>query len=273
MDNPSTSQGPPLLRYIVMAVVVVLAGCGAWYAWGYFGTKGSLDALKGAATAGTAPPGQALPSSESSQDYSSVDIATCPNSDFARLPYGVQVDKAARFFKQAFENGAVQKYVSDAAAINGYELKGGVGSGSINDAPQEIANRLTVETNVYRHESNFNLARNLISGVYKPGTSSYAAEMARIGDGGEMTPTTDATFESTPVFIHGSFAGTDANGSPTRAIVTLEMTTGRVFDLVVQEVKSATDPNVAKVVVVSEVGAKDPGGGYQERLNGWAPKN
>lgn len=35
-----------MLKYIVIAVAVVVVGCAAWYAWGYFTTKGAIQALR-----------------------------------------------------------------------------------------------------------------------------------------------------------------------------------------------------------------------------------
>lgn len=216
--------------------------------------------------------GETYPGQTPETDYSTIDIATYPHESFVQLPYGVQIDKAARYFDEAFKNGAVDKYVADAEAANGYHLKSGVGTGSIDDTAQEIANRFTVEINTYSHESNINLARNLVSGVYKPGTASYTAEISKLGSGGVMTPSTAATFECTPVFTQGKFGSIRADGTPTRIYNTVGMTTGQVFDTVVQEMRSPLDSNLTHVVIVDEV-TKGVDGDYRKSLDGWTPSN
>lgn len=43
-DAPTPQDGQPRVKWLVIGVLVVLVGCGAWYAWGYFATKGSMQA-------------------------------------------------------------------------------------------------------------------------------------------------------------------------------------------------------------------------------------
>lgn len=275
IDNPDAGGAKelpekknPWIKRSIAAVSIAAGVAGVFHA-----VSSSNEDFDAGDRADAVATGEAFPGQNQEQDYSKIDIATYPHESFIQLPYGVQVDKSARYFDQSFENGAVDKYISDAATVNGYKLKGGVGTGSINDSAQEISNRITVEVNTYRHESNLNLARNLVSGVFKPGTASYESEMKRIGDGGEMLPSTNATYESTPVFTQGKFGGIEANGTPTRIIDTGEMVTGRVFDMIIQEEKSSIDPSITKVVVVAEIGAKDPGSTYRELLNNWTPSS
>ncbi len=47
MANQPLQGGSPAPRYIAIAVAVVVVGCGAWYAWGYFETKGAIAAEAG----------------------------------------------------------------------------------------------------------------------------------------------------------------------------------------------------------------------------------
>ncbi len=213
-------------------------------------------------------------------DYTDANIDQIPNMEFNGLPYSIQIDKTARYFNTAFDNGAVSTYLSDNTDANGYAMKGSVGTGSINDLPQEKTNRMTVKVSVARHlaASDLNLADNLVSGIYKPGSASYSAEITelqKIHDGNEPnpTPTTDTTFSSSTIFTEGSFAGIKAGGLPTQVFVTGEGSTGRMFDSVVQEQKSSVDPSVTEVIVVDEIGTGLPGDNFVDNFDGWAPSN
>lgn len=53
--EPTHSNGKSWVKWLVIAVAVVLVGCGAWYAWGYFATKGSIEAAKDQLAGGTNP--------------------------------------------------------------------------------------------------------------------------------------------------------------------------------------------------------------------------
>lgn len=53
--NPKAGKRSPLVIIAVLAAVVVL-GCAAVYAWGYFGAKGAVDAVKQATVAGANRP-------------------------------------------------------------------------------------------------------------------------------------------------------------------------------------------------------------------------
>ncbi|WP_179474169.1 tetratricopeptide repeat protein [Mycolicibacterium vinylchloridicum] len=44
MANPSPHDGT-FGKWVMIGVVIVLVGCGAWYAWGYFQAKGQLAAI------------------------------------------------------------------------------------------------------------------------------------------------------------------------------------------------------------------------------------
>ena len=267
-ERPRFTRGQKILAGVAATATLVGGGIFA----GYKAAEGGRSAAEHVADPGRVAAAPEVPgAAESEADFAKIDIATYPHEMFTDLPYGVQLDKAARYFDTAFENGAVDKYKRDAAAINGYTMEGGVGTGSISDTPQEIANRFTIEVNTYRHEQNLNLARNLVSGVFLPGSASYQVEVAKIGNGSEMTPTTLATFEATDVFRQGKFADVMADGSPTRVIDAAEMTTGRVFNMIVQERASSTDPSVTKPVIIDEIGSRPLNTVYQQHLSQWKP--
>ncbi|MUL78807.1 hypothetical protein [Mycolicibacterium sp. CBMA 226] len=184
----------------------------------------------------------------------------------------MQIDKTARYFKRALENGALNQYLVDNKAANGYDMQGGIGTGSITDTPQEQVNMLTVKVDIARDlaKTDLDLAQDLISGIYKTGTPSYNAEISeikKISQGNELhpTPTTFTTGASSKVFTAGSFANTVANGTLTQVYVTGELVTGRVFDSVVQEMKSSLDPSVSELIAVDEIDSKDPL--YTEHFN------
>lgn len=206
--------------------------------------------------------------------YADADLTktTVPYSQFSQLPIGVQIDKTARYFKRALENGALNQYLVDNKAANGYDMQGGIGTGSITDTPQEQVNMLTVKVDIARDlaKTDLDLAQDLISGIYKTGTPSYNAEISeikKISQGNELhpTPTTFTTGASSKVFTAGSFANTVANGTLTQVYVTGELVTGRVFDSVVQEMKSSLDPSVSELIAVDEIDSKDPL--YTEHFN------
>lgn len=55
---PTPQGGQAWAKWLVIAIVVIVVGSGAWYAFGYFATKGSIDAVKdatGMSTAAGAP--------------------------------------------------------------------------------------------------------------------------------------------------------------------------------------------------------------------------
>lgn len=206
--------------------------------------------------------------------YADTDLAktTIPYTQFAQLPIGVQIDKTARYFKRALEDGALNQYLVDNKAANGYDMKGGIGTGSINEPPQQQANMLTVKVDIARDlaKTDLDLAEDLVSGIYKTDTPSYNAEVSeikKISQGNELhpTPTTFTPGASSRVFTTGSFANTVANGVPTQVYVNGEDSTGRVFDNVVQQIKSSLDPSLSELVVVEEIDSKDPL--YTENFN------
>lgn len=266
-DSSPPAGGTRLWRHLAIAIAVVVIGCIAWYAWGYFAAQGTIRAVRDSSH----EPINTTSVGAADQSGDNIDIANYPNSAFTQLPYGVQIDKTSRYFEQKFSEGAVENYIKDNAAANGYDFKGGVGSGSIDDTPQEIINRITVKIDTARHEQNLNLARNAVSGIFMPDSASYTTEIKKIGDGSQMTPTTFQAFESTPVFTQGSFGSVKADGAPTRVFAAVELVSGRVFDAVVQEKQSSVDPNRKEVVVVAEIDATAPGSVFTSKLNGWKP--
>lgn len=203
-------------------------------------------------------------------DSSSIDVSTYPHASFAELPFAVQLDKVIPVIEERIKNGAVDEYRDALKKINAFELEGGIGTGSIHDDPQEIQNRLSVKTNIYRSEENINLARNLVSSVYLEGTQMNEFEQDKIGNGKEKVPTTYHVFESSPVFIQGRFANIEASGTPTRVLMVHGNSTGKVSEIIVQEMRSHDDPNKTEVIVVGSV--LEGENGFKENLATFSPQ-
>lgn len=223
-------------------------------------------------------------------DYSKVNIATTSNEAFTSLPYAVQLEKTQDYFKDKLENGSMtQEYAEDAKLVNGYDLQGGVGEGTVaDDTPQELVNRETVTVNHIRHlvanPGNLNLALNLLSYVYEPDTPLYREEtttieeidQSNVKDLGEMTPTTTGAFDSSKVFTQGSFDSIEANGNKTIVFNASSLVSGRVYNVVIQDRQVGDDPNNTTAIVMHVLNAKSSAGsinpGWVEDLTNWTPQ-
>lgn len=244
--------------------IVALSALGAIAATGalYFGAKSAVNEIY-ASTPGSANSGEiefgadlndilADGSSNPEVDASDLDIRTYPHQSFVELPYSIQLEKATEYLEEAIEKGAYQKYLADNKAANGYAMAGGIGTNSINDPEQEILNRMVVKENIIFKESNYNLAKNLVSGIYHPDSAVHDAVINHIGDGKAMTPTIIDTFGASAVYTQGQLGDLEFNGTPSRLIKTFDPVAGILSTTVVQEFRSEENPNETHVIAVRQ---------------------
>ena len=237
LKRPKDSK--TVLKVVGAIGAASLAAGAAFGIYNYNKLKDLTDDIKdGADRTVSAPynPGE----TDGSIDYSKIDIATYPSAEFAMLPTSVKIDKCAPYIDQKITDGAAEKYdlAVRAANPNAYTLEpGGIGTGSINDQPQQLVNRHYVKLDIIRTETNLNLAKNALWCISSTAAMYNAYEDSLINSRTGRPVLSGVGNEAAVIPPTSSFANTEANGRPTKVVVGIDRKDKKVVDFVFQEEK------------------------------------
>ncbi len=101
--EPTRSTGGSWVKWVVIAVAVIVVGSGAWYAFGYFAAKGTIDAVTDANKSNASHSAVDDPGQQDERAYVNVDPKTLSQSEFfSSYPEELRIKWATEYVNEHF---------------------------------------------------------------------------------------------------------------------------------------------------------------------------
>lgn len=102
---PAPQGGQSWVKWLVIAVAVIAVGSGAWYAFGYFAAKGTIDAVTDAKNGDVSRSTVDHSGQQGERDYTNVDPNTLSQPEFfSSYPEELRVKWATEYVDKHFED-------------------------------------------------------------------------------------------------------------------------------------------------------------------------
>ncbi|MFI2837555.1 hypothetical protein [Mycolicibacterium sp. PDY-3] len=259
MTSPSQG-GQSWVKWLVIAVAVIVVGSGAWYAWGYFAAKGQLAAVKDQVGSSQSASSGAESTEIVPIDGTKIDITTYPHEgdvdsgkpSFESLPVGTQIDAVAPFVDEHIQEwySSYQKLVFEKRGPNAKIGDETLAPISVNNDATTIVNRNLAIVHAQWNELDTNTAENITSANTMPGTDEYGLVLADISKHKDGYVSPMWAGGALPTFEQGSFHYTYAGGYPTVPLLVMNHDTGKTYVNVYQLRRGEKNPDAKAWLLV-----------------------
>ncbi|TXI62489.1 hypothetical protein [Mycolicibacterium mageritense] len=248
------STGSSWVKWVVIAVAVIVVGSGAWYAFGYFATKGTIDAVT-----------DAMEQSSSPREPGELDTESGPldmfNTDITNEGYGRQLDVTLPYLQehraQSMQEAVAERELQNKTHFTNPSEHAG---DPAKQAAQQDQNNISADLWTISKETNPILARNLLNSVFwnDPNNSNDAFDntLKLLGNvkGKILEPT--YVFEVSPTYTQGLVVNTEADGQPTYLAKLSSDNDGRIYEEVISKRISEGGKFSTNVVVTTIKGTE-----------------
>lgn len=232
MTHPSSPQDrQSWIRWVVVAVAVIVVGSVAWYVWGYFETKGAIHAMKD--EVGTAPTthGRENPLVNSGTDYSKIDVESLTVDQFyndAIYPQEYRIKWANEIIKERGQE--LHDDLSSILVQHGYPALGPLVTPDLNNTGREILVQHDVVNYMASVDSNLTEGKKLLaaSSDYELSEKVFATSGKGPAVAFHLVPQNSQTgsYMESPVFSHAAVGNYSPNGVPSKILVYTNGVTG-----------------------------------------------